>query len=176
MDPYIGEIRLFGGSYAPMGWAFCFGQILPIQGNQALFTVIGTTYGGDGKNTFALPNMMERVPMGYGNGPGLTPRKMGDKIGSASVALTLNQIPPHTHQAAGSRASASGLPDPTGNVWGAEPPLPTAAKPYIGGAPAVAMNPAALGVTGGSAAHNNMQPYVALNFIIALEGIYPVKP
>ncbi len=72
MDPYIGEIRLFGGSYAPMGWAFCFGQILPIQGNQALFTVIGTTYGGDGKNTFALPNMMERVPMGYGKGPGLS--------------------------------------------------------------------------------------------------------
>lgn len=172
MDPYIGEIRLFAGNYAPMGWAFCQGQTLEVVQNQALYTIIGNIYGGDAPNTFNLPDLRGTVPMHWGAGNGLTPRKLPQTGGVTSVTLTEAQMPNHSHDA---RIQTTANEDnPFGAVW---------ANAQGGRSPVKAysqlvdteMNPLALSTVGGGQSHNNMQPYVALNFIIALEGIYPVK-
>lgn len=177
-EPFIGEIRLFGGNFAPRGWAFCNGQLLPVSQNTALFSVLGTTYGGDGRTTFALPDLQGRAPMHQGQGPGLTPRTIGEKDGASSVTLQSNQMPAHTHQAMAGSGDADSQ-DPTNRVW---------AKTYqtgLGGRKQYksaysttaeeAMSPQALAAQGGNAAHNNMQPYLGLSFIIALQGVYPVR-
>lgn len=173
MDPYVGEIRLFAGNYAPVGWALCNGQIISIQQNPALYAVIGNIYGGDGRTTFALPDMQGMAPMGQGNGPGLTPRNIGVQVGESTEMLTIQQIPSHTHVPNGSSATASSVADPTNNIWGSENPA-VPLKPYTA-TPNVQMNALALSPAGGGQAHNNMQPYLTLSFIIALEGVFPPK-
>ena len=176
MDPYVGEIRLFAGKYAPEGWLFCNGQTLPVQQYMVLFTIIGTTYGGDGRNDFALPNMQGQAPMHQGAGPGLTPRRIGQSVGVNTVTLSMDQLPAHSHLAQGSSVIPDGVEDPTNAIWCSEPTPPNRPKPYTDNtANLVSMNPLALNAQGGNAPHNNMQPYHGLNFIICYDGIFPVK-
>lgn len=176
MDPYVGEIRIFAGNYPPSGWALCNGDILPIQRYSILFSVIGAQYGGDGRTTFALPNLMGQAPMGTGQGPGLTPRTIGDQVGERTVTLTSDQMPMHIHvpQAVNQPGAVS---DPTNQYWAetAASGRPPAQLSLYGPQPNVQMLPTALSVQGGSQPHNNMQPFLAMNFIIALEGVYPPK-
>lgn len=173
MDPYVGEIRLFSGNYAPVGWALCNGQIMNIQQNPVLFSIIGNSYGGDGRTTFALPDLQGMAPMGQGAGSGLTPRSIGTSLGASTQTLTINEIPNHTHVPNGSSATAASQADPSNKVWGSESDA-AVNKPYAA-TPNVSMNTLALNSAGGSQAHNNMQPFLALNFIIALEGVFPPK-
>ncbi|HVI34994.1 MAG TPA: tail fiber protein [Gaiellales bacterium] len=162
-DPYIGEIRVFGGNFAPVGWLLCQGQLLPISEFDALFNLIGTTYGGDGQTTFALPDLASRIPYHQGSG-----YVLGQTGGAEQVTLTQQQIPVHTHTANASSANAD-QPGPAGNVWGAG-----TLTGYTASQPAnTTMNPAALLPAGGNQPHENMPPYVCVNFIIATEGIYP---
>jgi len=177
MDPYIGEVRLFSGTYVPEGWADCNGQLMPIQQNPVLYSVIGTAYGGDGSTTFALPNLSGRVPMHQGTGPGLTSRPLGTQGGEAAVTLLAAQMPAHTHvpQALDNQGTLS---DPTGAVWTKTPKAGRNPIDTRGFAPKpdVTMNPMALSAAGGGQAHNNMQPYLPLRCIIALVGVYPPRP
>jgi microcystin-dependent protein len=170
MDAFVGEIRIFAGNFPPIGWAFCNGQLLPIAQNTALFSLLGTQYGGDGRSNFALPNLQARLPIGQGAGPGLTPRQVGDTGGQAATTLTASQIPAHTHSLRA--AAASGTGTPSGSVSLAPTGGPAI---YRAGGNRVAMDAATVGNSGGGAAHNNMQPYLALSFIIALQGIYPPR-
>jgi microcystin-dependent protein len=166
MASYIGEIRMFGGNFPPNGWAFCQGQLIPISENDALFQLIGTTYGGDGQTTFALPNLSSRVPVHQGGG-----FTIGEAGGVETVTLTVQQIPLHTHQATG-YAVAGNSASPTGTRWASS--ADTAINPYA--LPAVAdatMNAAAIAIDGGSQPHDNMIPYLAINFIISLFGVFP---
>ncbi|HEY0545752.1 MAG TPA: tail fiber protein [Pyrinomonadaceae bacterium] len=168
-NPYVGEIRMFGGSFAPAGWAMCDGQLMPISENDILFTLIGTTYGGDGQETFGLPNLQGRVPMHAGQGPGISGNyQIGEAAGTESVTLTTQQIPIHTHPMLASGDSAT-LPNPDGNV-ASECVLTT---PYIKDAPTVAMNNQIVSVVGGSQPHENMQQFLVLTFIISLFGVFP---
>jgi microcystin-dependent protein len=160
-DPYIGEIRMFGGNFAPVGWLLCQGQILPISQFDALYNLIGTIYGGDGQQSFALPNLQSRVPMHVGQNYPLA--QMG---GVETVTLTTTQLPVHTHAPVGN--STATTPSPNGAFWAAY-----ANQMYSDQAPAAPMAPNALSVSGGSQPHNNMSPYQVINFIIATEGIYP---
>ncbi len=169
-DPFIGEIRVVALNFAPYGWAFCDGRTMSIQQNTALFSLLGTMYGGDGKTTFGLPDLRGRVPIDWGSGPLLTPRTIGETGGEQTV--TLGQVPPHTHTALG--ASGSGPTSPTGATWGTQPGR-GATSTYSDAVPNTPMNPQALGMSGGGAPHNNMQPYLVLNFVIALMGIYPTR-
>lgn len=170
MDSYIGEIRIFGGNFAPRDWAFCNGQLLPISQNTALFSILGTTYGGDGISNFALPDLRGRAPIHQGNGPGLTPRSLGEVGGASSVTLIESEMPNHNH--APRSQSTANKTSPIGNVWantdGRGSPFV-----YSDSQPNTQMNPQAIQPTGGSQAHNNMQPYLGLNFIISLTGTYP---
>jgi microcystin-dependent protein len=170
-EPFLGEIRMFAGNFAPQGWAFCQGQILPIAQNTALFSLLGTTYGGNGQTTFALPDLRGRLPMNPGQGPGLSPRSLGQVGGSETVTLLTNQMPAHTHQlnASNQEGNASA---PTGSLMSAFPSDATAIC-YHDGNPNTTMSPQAIGATGGSQPHDNMPPFLCVNFIIALEGIYP---
>ena len=161
--PYIGEIRIFAGNFAPVGWLFCQGQLLAISENDALFNLIGTTYGGDGQNTFALPNLASRIP--YHAGPGYT---LGQAAGVETVTLTQQQIPGHNHLPTANAPNAN-QPSPAGNVWGAS----TLTAYTATQAANTTMSPAALMPSGGSQPHDNMPPYLCLNFIISLYGIYP---
>lgn len=167
-DPYIGEIRMFGGNFAPSGWAFCQGQLLPISENDALFSLIGTIYGGDGQSTFALPDLRGRLPVHQGNN-----YVIGQLFGVENVTLNSNQIPAHTHSLTGSSNSTSGVftatsKDPGNNVVG------KTSKPiYADSAPTGNMHQQAISTSGGSQPHNNLQPFLCINFIIALAGIYP---
>jgi len=175
MDPFLGEIKIFAGTFAPSGWAFCNGQILSIPQNTALFSLLGTTYGGDGKTTFGLPNLQGRAPLDAGQGPGLANRPLGSSGGQAAVTLTSNQMPAHTHTAAGYNASGD-QNSPVGNVWaisrsGKSPQSMYSTNPGSG----AQMNANILAPAGGNQPHNNMPPYLALNFIIALVGIYPTR-
>lgn len=172
-EPFIAEIRMFGFNFAPMGWAFCNGQILPIQQNSALYAVIGITYGGDGRTTFGLPNLQGSAPLDMGQGTGLTPRVPGQKGGAANVTLTTAQMPTHTH-AASAASTAGTVQNPTGNVWA----LAQAARQpqnLYGTATGASMSPQAFSAAGGASAHNNLMPYLTLNFCIALEGIFPSR-
>lgn len=171
-DPFLAEIRLFAGNFAPTGWATCDGQILPISQNTALFSLLGTQYGGDGRSTFALPNLRQRAPLGAGQGAGLSERFQGEAGGAATVTVSAAQTPAHAHAMA-----ASGLPATTSNPNGntlAVSISPT--PPYIGPAPLHPMGGAVIAAsTGGGQPHNNVQPYLELNFIIALQGIFPPR-
>ena len=172
-DPFIAEIRMFGGNFAPRGWAFCNGQLLSIAQNTALFSLLGTTYGGNGQTTFGLPDLQGRSPMHQGQGPGLTPRVLGETSGQENVTLLASQMPAHTHQPQAD-ASGGGQTSPANATWGAggrgRPPA-YAANP----APAAALSPQALAPTGGSQPHNNRSPYLGVSFIIALQGIFPSR-
>jgi len=166
-EPYIGEIRMVGFSFPPVGWAMCDGQLIAISQNDALFTLIGTTYGGDGQETFALPNLQSRMPMHAGQGPGLTNRVLAEAAGVESVTLSTQQIPVHTHQLMGSAASAT-EEVPGNNLTGT-----TATNIYANLPPFNAMNPAAVSPAGGSQPHENMHPFLCISFIISLFGIFP---
>jgi microcystin-dependent protein len=161
-SPFIGEIRMFGGNFAPAGWAFCNGALMAIDQNDALFQLIGTTYGGDGQTTFALPNLQSRVPVHVG--PGYT---LGQNGGVETVTLTVSQLPAHTHTVQASSAG-SGSSDPTNNFWASSP----ATKQYAASAN-TQMAPGAMGSTGGNQPHDNMLPFLAINFILSLFGIFP---
>lgn len=166
-DPFVAEIKIFAGNFAPRGWAFCNGQLLPIAQNTALFSLVGTTYGGDGRTTFGLPNLQGRAPMHPGNGPGLTSRRLGESGGVETVTLTEAQMPQHSHPMIGIPSASQPSPDAGHGIGNA----PMYATP----GPTVAMAANAVGATGGSQAHNNMQPYLAINYVIALQGIYPPR-
>ena len=161
-QPYVGEIRMFGGNFAPAGWMFCEGQLLPISEYETLFNLIGTTYGGDGQSTFALPDLRGRLPVHQGNG-----FIMAETGGAEEITLTVNQIPSHTHPLLASN-DIPALSNPTNNVTGQ-----AAAKFYRTGNASVTMNPAAVGNTGGNQPHSNFQPYLCVDFIISLFGIFP---
>jgi microcystin-dependent protein len=169
-DPYIGDIYVFAGTYAPRGWAFCEGQIVPIAQNQALFSLLGTTYGGNGTTTFALPDLRGRVPMHFGQGPGLSPRTLGEKSGTESVTLLTAELPPHTHSVTAS--SDNGIrTGPANGVWASS----ARSDAQYSATADTTMNPAAMGNAGSSQPHSNMQPYLAIRFIIALVGVYPSR-
>ena len=170
-EAYLGEIRIFAGNFAPKNWALCNGQLLPIASNSALYSILGTQYGGDGKTTFALPNLMGSAPMHHGSGPGLTPRRIGERIGSGTVALTESQMPQHTHIPQAINAVGS-TDNPEGGFWAqARKNTPTSPQPKLYEPISnVQMSPAALSATGGSQPHNNMQPFIAQNFIICIAG------
>ena len=173
-EPFVAEIRIFAGNFAPRGWAFCNGQLLPIAQNTALFSLIGTTYGGDGRSTTALPNLQGRAPMHPGRGPGLTSRRLGQRGGVERVTLTEAQMPNHTHTLRASSADTDeeGEPVAAGNVTGV---VTGTTRIYAPAASLTAMSSSALPNTGGSQSHNNLQPFSTLNFIIALVGLYPSR-
>ena len=160
-EPFLGEIKIISWNFPPKGWTFCNGQLLPINQNQALFAILGTTYGGDGRQTFGLPNLQGRTPVHVGDGIAL-----GELGGETSHTLNISEIPAHNHVPVGSSATGT-LTSASGNLWGG-----SSANPY-GASPAVAMNPASVLPTGGNQPHENMSPYLVLNFIIALQGIFP---
>ncbi|KZM49024.1 tail fiber protein [Labrenzia sp. OB1] len=172
-DPFIAEIRIFAGNFAPRGWAFCDGQLLPISQNTALFSLIGTIYGGDGRSTTALPNLQGRAPMHPGHGPGLTSRLLGERVGGETVTLSESQIPSHTHTVRASSTSG-GIDTPSTNTSfgrsGSDRVYHSDTSSNV-----VDMSYEAMAVTGGGQAHTNLQPYLAMNFIIALLGTYPSR-
>lgn len=169
-EPFIGEIRMFAGNFAPNGWMFCEGQTLPISENDALFTLIGTTYGGDGQETFNLPNLASRVPIHMGTGPDGTTYQLGEMAGTEQETLTVQQIPTHTHVLTGSSATATSQ-DPSNLVLAT-----TQAQTYFN-APDALTNMAAtsIGPAGGSQPHENTQPFLCINFIISLFGVFPTQ-
>lgn len=168
MDPFVGQITMFAGNFAPRGWAFCDGQLLDVSQNDALFSLLGTTYGGDGRTTFGLPDLRGRTPIHYGSGPGLTPRNLGARGGTERVTLTAPQLPPHNHPAIGADDAANAV-SPAGNTLAnTGPPV------YVpGGAQPMALD--TVSSVGGSQAHDNMMPFQAVYFIIALTGIFPTR-
>lgn len=169
-NPFLGEIRMGGFNFAPRGWAFCIGQLLPIAQYDALFALVGTTYGGDGVTTFALPDLRGRIPINQGQGPGLSNYVMGQKAGTESVTLTTAQIPSHSHVITAA-SSGTRSANPVGNLLGSGE-----ADIYNhDGANGVAMSPNAIAQSGGNQPHDNMQPYLCINFFIALEGIFPSR-
>ena len=171
-EPFIAEIRIFAGNFAPRGWAFCDGQLFPVAQNTALFALIGTTYGGDGQTTTALPNLRGRAPMHAGSGLGLTARRLGQRGGTEEVSLSEAQMPLHTHPMTGS-GEDSDRNVSTGQHLGV---TENAARIYNDATDAlVALDEGTLLDAGADQAHNNMQPYLALNFIIALQGVYPSR-
>ncbi|MCZ8513242.1 tail fiber protein [Paenibacillus filicis] len=174
-NPFLAEIRIFAGNFPPKGWALCDGRLLPISQNTALFSLLGTTYGGDGKSNFALPNLMDRAPLGQGQGPGLSLYDLGSSGGEAAVTLTSTEMPAHSHTLNGS--SAPGNQDsPAGALWADTPGL-AAGQAYDASASPdwVPMDASAMAVAGGNQPHNNKQPYLGLTFIIAMQGVYPPR-
>jgi microcystin-dependent protein len=177
-EPFIGEVRMFAGNFAPRGWAFCNGQLLSIAQNTALFSILGTTYGGDGQTTFALPNLQGRFPMHWGNGQGLSQRTLGELSGTESVTILTNQMPAHSHGIA-ANTSDGNTEGPAGAVWaravdGSGNPV----SAYASGLnpPAnTTMAPQAVSPTGGSQPLPVMNPFTCLSFIVALEGIFPSR-
>ncbi|MDQ3817863.1 MAG: tail fiber protein [Acidobacteriota bacterium] len=168
-NPYIGEIRIFAGNFAPSGWAFCQGQLIPISQNDTLFNLIGTTYGGDGQETFGLPDLSGRAPMHQGQGPGISQNYViGQTGGVELVTLTANQIPVHNH-AFLVNSSIGTDTNPTSKFLGA----PVTGKAYIAGTPDKFMATTILNVVGGNQPHENMQPFLTISFIISLFGIFP---
>ena len=166
MDPFVGEIRVVGFNFAPIGWALCNGQLLPISQNTALFSLLGTTYGGDGRTTFALPNLQGRAAMHPGQGGGLTPRSLGESGGAETESLSLAEMPMHNHALSAASGSAT-----TGTPSGANSLAAGTVNTY-----GAANNMLPMGeVVGGSQPHNNMQPYQVLNYVIALQGVFPPR-
>ena len=161
-QPYVGEIRMFAGSFAPVGWLLCDGQLLPISENETLFQLIGTTYGGDGESTFALPNLQSRIPIHQGNG-----FILAEGAGAETVTLTVNQLPAHSHPLLASSQGATER-NPQGGVL-----AQALSQIYINDTPTTNLSPSSIGPTGGSQPHENMQPFLCVNFIISLFGIFP---
>ena len=189
MEPFIGQVIMFAGNFAPRGWAFCEGQLLAINSNQALFSILGTTYGGDGRTTFALPDLRGRVAIHPGNGPGLPSYQLGQKGGADTTTINVTNMPSHNHQAtvsvtsalhftpaAGDETSPGGgslaIAPATAQIYSADPPPNTSSL-----APASITNSATANIlnNGGQQPFNNMQPYLAVNYIIALIGLFPSR-
>ena len=170
-EPFVAEIRIFAGNFAPRGWAFCNGQLLPISQNTALFSLIGTTYGGDGRSTTALPNMQGRLPMHPGRGPGLTSRRLGQQGGVEEVTLSEAQMPSHSHSMRATQENA----EQGSFTNGAKLARTRGANLYQTSTTSNLVNMAPLPNSGGSLSHNNLQPFLAMNFIIALVGLYPSR-
>jgi microcystin-dependent protein len=172
-DPFVAEIRIFGFNFAPRGWAFCNGQLLPLAQNTALFSLLGTTYGGDGKSTFALPDIQGRVPMHPGQGPGLSSHDLGETGGTTAVTLLPSEMPAHTHTLGAQTAPLGATAAPAGTTLG----RPASGKLYVTAAnpPLVTMSPSMLAAAGGGQLHNNLQPYLTFNFCIALQGVFPPR-
>ena len=168
-NPFVGEIRMFGGNFAPAGWMLCQGQLLPISENETLFNLIGTTYGGDGQENFALPDLQGRIPLHQGQGPGISQNyTIGEKAGVESVTVNTNQLPTHSHSFVANTALALSA-DPTGNVV-AQPPT---INLFFGDVAAAGLNPQSIQPAGGNQPHDNMHPFLVINFIISLFGVFP---
>lgn len=163
--PFLGQIQMFSFNFPPVGWAVCNGQLLSIAQNTALFSLLGTTYGGNGQTTFALPNLQGRTPIHFGQSPGLSPRSLGETGGQETVTLISTQMPAHNHSVSASTAAPT-AGTPAGNVWAQGNYSSTANAP---------MSPADIGVTGQGQPHENRSPYLVVNFCIALQGIYPSR-
>ena len=173
-SPFVAEIRMWACNFAPTGWAQCNGQLLPISQNTALFSLLGTTYGGNGQSTFALPDLQGRAAMFWGQGQGLSLRDLGEMSGVDNVTLLQAEIPAHSHTIGGATVGNGTAQTPTGNIWAAAPAGRGTLALY--GTPATgAMNPNALTLTGGNLPHNNLQPYLTLNFCIAMQGVFPPR-
>ena len=169
-EPFVGEIRMFAGNFAPRGWAFCDGQLLAVSQNDALFSLLGTIYGGDGRTTFGLPDMRGRLPIHAGQGPGLSDRRLGARGGAEQVTLTPGQLPSHTHPLQASTDSATSV-DPGGHA----PAQAIVDYTNPRGPASLSMSADAVTATGESRSHSNLMPYLCVNFIIALFGIYPSR-
>jgi len=173
MDPFVAEIRIFPFNFAPKGWAFCDGQILPLSQNTALFSLLGTTYGGDGKSNFALPNMQGNAPMHPGQGPGLSLHDLGETGGSETVSLLESEIPGHSHTVM-ANAAVGNRTTPAANAISRV----TGSTPFVAGSPTpplIQMSPNSVAPAGGDQPHNNMQPYLTFYFCIALQGVFPPR-
>ena len=168
-EPFVGEIRMFAGNFAPRGWAFCDGQLLAVSQNDALFSLLGTIYGGDGRTSFGLPDLRGRLPIHAGHGPGLSERRLGSKGGAEKVTLTVNQLPSHTHSWRASTDLASTRDTANAVLAQSVPDI------YTSRAAPIQLNSATVGNTGGSRSHTNEMPYLCVHFIIALVGIYPSR-
>lgn len=173
--PFIGEIRPFAFDFAPVGWAICQGQILPIAQNTALFALLGTTYGGNGQTTFALPHLAGRAPVGEGQGPGLSSYQLGEQSGTETVTLVSNQMPSHTHFAAastsaGNRRDPFSISPPAGNRWAA-----SGHDQYAASGNGTPMHPQLVGLSGGNQPHDNRSPYLTIVYCICLEGVFPPR-
>ena len=175
-EGFIGEIRMFAGNFAPRGWAFCDGQLLPIAQNAALFSILGTTYGGDGRTTFGLPDLRGRVPIHPGNGVGVTPRRLGERGGQEQVTLTVNQMPAHNHNATVTihADSTIGITDKPQNML---PARNAGSTPQYGDSVNTTLYPGSVSIenSGGNQPHSTMQPFTVINFIIATQGIFPSR-
>lgn len=170
-DPFMGEIRVFGFKFPPRGWAFCNGQLLTIQQNTAMFSLLGTTWGGDGRTTFALPDLQGRMPIGSGDGPGLSPRDLGESDGGEGVQLVLGEMPSHPHDWKPSiEAALLNAPSPVRSYAASVP------NAYQPGTADINMAPQTIGMTGQSLPHLNIQPSLAISFCIALQGVFPKRP
>jgi microcystin-dependent protein len=169
-DPFVAEIRIFGFNFAPKGWAFCQGQTLPLSQNTALFSLLGTTYGGNGQSNFALPNLQGTAPMFYGQGPGLSLHDIGEMSGTENVTLLQSEMPAHNHQAnvVADLSNSGGIPGPQSY-------LAIANISTYNSSANTTMSPNELSIAGGSLPHNNMQPYLTLNFCIAMQGVFPPR-
>jgi microcystin-dependent protein len=175
-EPFIGEIRMFGGNFAPKDWAFCNGQVLAISSNTALFSILGTMYGGNGTTTFGLPNLQGAAPLHAGQGPGLTPRAIGEPGGVAQVTLVTPELPSHTHAVMADPAAEAKQASPVAHVAGVAGELRAAAKIYSDITSGLQpMNAQVLAPAGGNQPHNNMPPYLAVSFIISLRGLFPPR-
>tara|TARA_R110002072_G_scaffold302710_2_gene487692 strand:+ start:226474 stop:226992 length:519 start_codon:yes stop_codon:yes gene_type:complete len=169
-DPFLGQVIMFGGNFAPRGWAFCDGQLLSIAQNTALFSILGTTYGGDGRTTFGLPDLRGRIPMGEGNGPGLTPRALGAKTGKETNILNVTQLPSHNHTASVQvNTDAAATTDPNGHF------LAPAEAYATDGTANASLGGVTCGNTGGNQPVDNIQPVQVINYIIALQGTFPSR-
>ena len=173
-DPFVAEIRVVGFNFPPRGWAYCDGQLLSISQNTALFSLLGTTYGGDGKSTFGLPGLQDSVAIHQGQGPGLSTYDLGQSAGSPTVTLLASEMPKHSHQANASIDDAQfQAPQPDRELANSSPGF---AYESNDSSNLAAMNPQTVGIAGGSSPHNNMQPSLVMNFIIAMQGVFPARP
>lgn len=170
-EPFVGEIRMFAGNFAPQGWAFCDGQLLAVSQNDALFSLYGTTYGGDGRTTFGLPDLRGRIPIHAGHGPGLSERRLGAKLGEEKVSLTTNQLPSHNHEPMQASTSAGTSNLPNDNLPANSPSVDL----WIEDSQSVNLASAAISQAGGSREHTNLMPFLCVHFIVALVGIYPSR-
>jgi len=170
-DPFVAEIRIFPFNFAPKGWAWCDGQLLPLSQNTALFSLLGTTYGGDGKSNFALPDLQGSAPMHPGQGPGLSLHDLGEIGGSETVTLLQSEIPAHSHSVGAQNNPLGSVATPAGNTL----TRPASGNLYTAVSQSVSMAPEAISPAGGDAPHNNMQPYLTLYFNIALQGVFPPR-
>jgi microcystin-dependent protein len=174
-NPFVAEIRIFTGNFAPTGWAQCNGQLLPISQNTALFSLLGTTYGGDGKSNFALPNLQGCAPMQAGQGPGLSLRDLGELGGEQTVTLLQTEMPAHSHTAQATTDLTTPNASPANNIWASgQKGFGNVYTPSVSGQN-VQMNPFGTSIAGGNLPHNNMMPFLGLMFIIALQGVFPAR-